>query len=306
MLATDCVVLVIDDSPDVHRLLAVRLKAEGLKVKSAPTGQEGLEMAEELQPAAILLDLDMPGMDGFEALRALKESPMTMRIPVIMLSGSDNPQSKVTGLDLGAVDYITKPFNIAELRARIRSVMRIHTLMRLLEQRAQIDPLTGLWNRQHLEERLAEEIEAMQRYKRPLTLAIADLDLFKRINDTHGHPAGDAVIEGFANILTNELRVSDVACRYGGEEFAIILRDTNANDAVVVLERVCAALRETRWPKHPELPVTASIGVCDDSVVRGAELATWIDAADHALYAAKRAGRDNIVAAGTRTKLAKI
>jgi len=293
-------VLVVDDSPDIHRLLQVRLKQEQLQLASAMDGFEGVRLAEELQPAAILLDLDMPERDGFATLRDLKENPLTSRIPVIILSSTDNVQTKVAGLDLGAEDYITKPFNTAELRARIRAVLRIHSLMRMLEQRAQLDPLTGLWNRQHLEQRLREEIESSRRHDRPLTLALADLDHFKRVNDTHGHPAGDAVLEGFASLLTRNLRACDVACRYGGEEFALLLRDTSAETARQVVERVRAALEQTRWPRHPEVPVTCSFGLCDDVHVQSSDPATWIDAADQALYAAKRAGRNRVVIAGDR------
>ncbi len=292
--------LIIDDSPDIHRLLIARLKHENLRFVSAMDGYEGVRLAEEQQPAAVLLDLDMPERDGFATLRELKENPLTSRIPVIILSSTDNVQTKVAGLDLGAEDYITKPFNTAELRARIRAVLRIHSLMRMLEQRAQLDPLTGLWNRQHLERRLREEIESSRRHNHPLTLALADLDHFKRVNDTHGHPAGDAVLEGFASLLTHNLRSCDIPCRYGGEEFAVLLRDTPAEAARHVLERIREALAHTRWPKHPELPVTCSFGLCDDSHVQSSDPATWIDAADQALYAAKRAGRNRIIVAGER------
>jgi DNA-binding response OmpR family regulator len=132
-------VLVIDDSVDVHRLLKVRLRGEDVSIASAQTGDDGISMARESLPALILLDLDMPGVDGFEVLRTLKDNTATHRIPIIVLSGLTSPQEKVTAFDLGAVDYVTKPFDLTELRARIRSALQIHALLEMLEKRAQIE-----------------------------------------------------------------------------------------------------------------------------------------------------------------------
>lgn len=289
-------VLVIDDSQDVHRLLKARLRHEELLLRGAVNGHEGLEAARAAAPAIILLDLDMPDMDGFEVLRRLKDDPATLNIPVIVLSGLQSAQDKVTAFDLGAVDYITKPFNLTELRVRIRSALRLHRLVQMLAQRAHIDGLTGLWNRAHFDKRLVEEAAGCARHRRALSLALVDVDHFKSINDTYGHPSGDAVLQGLSRVLQRECRQEDVACRYGGEEFALIMPDTSPEDGRSVCERVRTALEQVVWPRHPERLVTVSIGVAGTSVALDAEASRWLEAADRNLYAAKKDGRNRTLA----------
>lgn len=288
-------VLVIDDSTDVHRLLKARLRTEELDLVSAFTGEEGLFTAEKEKPAIVLLDLDMPGMDGFEVLRALKESGETMHIPVIVLSGLDSPQDKVTAFDLGAVDYVTKPFDLTELRVRVRSALRLHQLVQMLAQRAHIDGLTGLWNRAHFDKRWADEAAGCIRHRRPLSLALLDLDHFKSVNDTHGHPAGDNVLQVFSKILQRECRQADIACRFGGEEFALIMPDTAPDDAELVCDRIRQRLEEVSWPRHPERTITVSTGVVGSEGTAVLAPEQWIELADKALYAAKNSGRNKVV-----------
>ncbi|MCC6660364.1 MAG: diguanylate cyclase [Phycisphaerales bacterium] len=288
-------VLLIDDSVDVHRLLKARLRYEDLKLAGASNGKEGLEQARTASPAIVLLDLDMPDMDGFEVLRRLKDDPATLDIPVIVLSGLQSAQDKVTAFDLGAVDYITKPFNLTELRVRVRSALRLHRLVQMLAQRAQIDGLTGLWNRAHFNKRWTDEVSACTRHHRPLSLALIDLDHFKTINDTYGHPAGDAVLQGLSRVLQRECRQEDVGCRYGGEEFTLIMPDTTPTDAAGVCERILAALASISWPRHPERAVTASIGLAGPDVTADLSADQWLDEADRALYAAKQSGRNRVV-----------
>ncbi|MBM4108408.1 MAG: diguanylate cyclase [Phycisphaerae bacterium] len=293
------VVLLVDDSQDVHRLLRARLRNEDLELVDAYTGGEAIEYARDHHPALVLLDLNMPGTDGFEVLRALKDDPTTLEIPVIVLSGLQSPHDKVTAFDLGVVDYITKPFELTELRVRIRSALRMHRLLQMLAKRARIDGLTGLWNRAYFNQRWEEEHGRHQRHSHPLTIALLDLDHFKSINDTYGHPAGDAVLQGLAAILQREARAADIACRYGGEEFALILPDTTPENAQVVCERIRAAVEAATWPRHPERRVTCSIGLVgapgptETCVASGG----WLEAADRALYAAKKGGRNRVVSA---------
>ncbi|MEX2219263.1 MAG: diguanylate cyclase [Phycisphaerales bacterium] len=288
-------VLVIDDSPDVHRLLKARLRHEELDLRAATSGRAGIEAARDQRPAIVLLDLDMPDMDGFEVLRNLKNDPTTVHIPVIVLSGLQSAQDKVTAFDLGAVDYITKPFNLTELRVRVRSALRMHRLVQMLAQRAQIDGLTGLWNRAHFDRRLADEVAGCQRHDRALSLAMIDVDDFKSINDTYGHPAGDAVLQGMARVIQKECRQEDVACRYGGEEFALIMPDTTPAQGMVVCERVRSSLASVVWPRHPERSVTVSIGLAGAVRIRTAQPFDWVEAADKALYTAKKTGRNRSV-----------
>ena len=288
-------VLVIDDSPDVHRLLKARLRQEAVDLLHAESGQAGIKLAVETNPVVILLDLDMPEMDGFEVLRALKDNPKTLEIPVIILSGLQSPQEKVTAFDLGAVDYITKPFDLTELRVRVRSALRMYRLLQMLSQRAQIDGLTGLWNRAYFQTRWSEEVSRSSRHNRPLSVAMFDADHFKSINDTYGHPAGDSVLQGIGKVLQREARASDICARYGGEEFVVIMPDTAPADAKVFCERVRTAIEAVSWPRHPERKVTCSIGIAGaaESVLLTPE--QWIELADRNLYAAKKGGRNQSV-----------
>lgn len=287
-------VLLVDDCVDVHRLLEVRLRSEGIEVIGVTDGESALARAREVNPAIVLLDLDMPGLDGFEVLRRLKDDETLMDTPVIVLSGLSGANDKVTAFDLGAVDYVTKPFDMTELRVRVRAALRLNSLMRMLAQRAQIDGLSGLWNRAYFDERWRTETERARRHDRPLSLAMIDLDHFKAVNDAHGHPAGDAVIQGVARLLKREIRASDVACRYGGEEFALIMPDTDPEQAAHLCERIRAALEAMTWPRHPSRRVTMSCGVAGSARGTPVQAIDWIEAADGLLYATKRDGRNQV------------
>ncbi len=289
-------VLLVDDSIDVHRLLSARLRHEQIRMSSLMKGSETVQSVKNENPAVILLDLDMPDMDGFEVLRKLKDDPDTNNVPVIVLSGLNGSEDKVTAFDLGATDYVTKPFDLSELRARLRAALRLDRLLKLLAERADVDGLTGLGNRAHFNKRWAEKVAECRRYNQPLSLAIIDIDYFKRINDTYGHPAGDEVIQGVARLLQSECRSHDVPCRFGGEEFALIMPHTTPQDAAMVTERMRQGLAEMVWPRHPENPVTLSAGLvgcegtCGDLTAE-----SWLEQADQNLYSAKRSGRNRIV-----------
>jgi diguanylate cyclase (GGDEF)-like protein len=288
------VVLVIDDCEDVHRLLTARLRNEALELVCETDGQIGIERAHQIQPSLIVLDLDMPVLDGFAVLRRLKEAPETADIPVIVLSGMQSPNDKVTAFDLGAVDYVTKPFDLMELRVRLRSALRMRRLIHMLAQRAQIDGLTGLWNRAHFEDRWTEETKRAQRSGRPLSLAIFDLDHFKQVNDTYGHPVGDAVLQGFASILQQSGRQADTACRYGGEEFVVIMPDTTPDQAMILCDRVRSKLAEAEWPGKPSRAITVSVGVAGSEGATPTGRDEWIEIADRNLYRSKAEGRDRV------------
>lgn len=289
------VVLVVDDCEFVHRLLQARLRSESIAIESLLDGRRTVETAERIAPALILLDLNMPEMDGFEILRRLKDDPGTMHVPVIVLSGQDSAEDKVTAFDLGAVDFISKPFDMTELRARIRVALRMQALVQMLAQRAQIDGLTGLCNRASFEARWLQEHERAARAGAPLSLAMFDLDEFKSINDTYGHPAGDAVLVTLAQLINRTIRVSDVACRYGGEEFTIIFPQTTPTEAGVICERLRAACQQVAWPKHPGRAVTLSVGVAGTDDATGFPKSVWLETADRNLYAAKRDGRNRVI-----------
>jgi len=290
-------VLAIDDSELIHRLLEARLQGENLELHSATSSEEGLKKAKLLQPEVVLLDIGLEGMNGFELLTKLKEDNETQNIAVIFISATVEPMDRVRGLDMGAIDFITKPFDALELKARVRSALRTQYLVKMLEQRAQLDGLTGLWNRRYFDRRLEQEISEAKRHKRVLTLALCDVDRFKRLNDQFGHPFGDMVLEKVAQILSGG-RTSDIVCRYGGEEFGLIFSSTNIERGREVTERLRVAIEEAAWPGNPDLVVTASFGVCDTECLDG-DLTpeAMLKAADMALYKAKQNGRNCVKAA---------
>jgi diguanylate cyclase (GGDEF)-like protein len=298
-------ILVIDDSDAIHALLRARLAGEPVDVAGAYDGASGLAKAFEAPPDLILLDVDMPGLDGFEVCRQLKASSRTMAVPIIFLTGAASTEQKITGLELGAVDYVTKPFDPAELKARVRGSLRTKYLLDLLERKAQIDGLTGLWNRRYFDARLAESLSIARRGHRPLSLLLADIDRFKSINDQYGHTFGDEVLRRVALCLSETGRLEDVSCRYGGEEFAVIAADTNREGAAHLGERLRHAVEDVQFDVRGrgKLNISASFGVTsvDDAGSNDEPLDSLsrhlIDAADNALYEAKRTGRNRVVVA---------
>jgi len=294
-------ILAIDDSPEIHQLLKVRLKSLDVVLDHAELGEEGFLKACQQPPDLILLDVQMPDSTGFDVCRRLKATSETQNIPVIFLTGATDVEQKVMGFDVGAVDYIQKPFEPAELNARVRAALRTKRFQDLLAQRAMIDGLTGLWNRTQFDQRMMEEVSAAQRYDRPLSLVLMDVDRFKSLNDTHGHPFGDEVLQEVGDVLLKTARTSDWPCRYGGEEFAVILRETDIEGAQIVAERLRAGIEAMRLKNRGAfVPVTASFGVVATTLcMNPCNLSRqWlVEASDAALYQAKQAGRNRVCVA---------
>jgi two-component system cell cycle response regulator len=293
-------VLAIDDSPDIHLLLDVRLRPEGLVLHHALSAEEGLARALELRPDLILLDVNLPLVTGFEVCQKLKDNPATASIPIIFLTGAAEVHTKVQGFDLGAVDYVVKPFEPAELRARVRAALRTKRFHDLLSARSHVDGLTGIWNRSYFNQRFGEEISAAQRYGRTVTLVMLDLDHFKALNDSFGHPFGDQVLQTMGDILHACLRTTDAPCRYGGEEFALVLTETDEPGAKVTAERVRLEIAQHAFrPKDKHVQVTASLGIaCSSAFDRESlSMSTVVTAADDALYQAKAEGRNRVCVA---------
>jgi diguanylate cyclase (GGDEF)-like protein len=291
-------ILAIDDSPEIHTLLDVRLRPEGLRIEHARSPSEGLTKAASLRPDLILLDVEMPGMGGMEVCSRLKADPLTSMVPVIFLTGAESVDFKVRGFDLGAVDYVTKPFDAAELRARVRAALRTKRFQDMLAARAQLDGLTGLWSRGYFNQRLADEVHAVRRHGRDLSLVMIDVDHFKRLNDGYGHPFGDMVLQRIGEALAACSRATDAACRYGGEELAMILTETPVDGAAVVAERVRQTIEAMELrPKGRPVVVTASFGVADAGPTASLTAESLLRRADGALYLAKEGGRNRVVRA---------
>ena len=290
-------VLVVDDVPDNVKLLAYELADHGYEVTTAVDGVRALELARSGAPDVVLLDVMMPGLDGIEVCRRLKADPRTRPIPVIMVSARDLEEDIVRGLDAGAHDYVTKPFTLPIVLARVRSAARAkadHDLIAAMNQRlaelAITDGLTGLRNHRHFRESLAAALGMADRHGLPCSVVLVDVDHFKSYNDTFGHPAGDEVLRRVATLLRDQARREDTVARYGGEEFAALLPGTVAEGANQFAERVRADIAEHPWPLRA---VTVSVGVATTGLAaRGA--AELVELADRALYHSKRSGRDRV------------
>src|SRR6266403_3339358 len=216
-------VLVIEDHPDQRDLLAIVLQREGYRVITAANGLEALERLETEKVQIALSDIMMPKMDGFELIKRIRSNPTLKNIYLILITARIQEGDRVRGLDLGADDYITKPFSFSELLARVRVGSRVVHYQQNLEYQTQIDPLTGLFNRRAFERKITEEFERAIRYTHPVSVLLLDIDNFKNINDTYGHHGGDNALVKISETLRERTRRSDFPARYGGEEFVLIL-----------------------------------------------------------------------------------
>ena len=294
-------VLIIDDTKNIHALVKARLAGEPVEFHSAYTAADGMTMAGTLLPDLLLLDVDMPDVDGFEVCRRLKAQPSTMNIPVVFLTGAGSTDAKIRGLELGAVDYVTKPFEPAELKARVRAALRTKYLLDLLNKKAMIDGLTGLWNRTYFDQTLAAQLSLARRSAQACSVVLCDLDHFKVINDRCGHLTGDEALRIVAACMQATCRIEDVVCRFGGEEFGIIVPNTPADRALIMAERLRKNIEKLQL-SHRGMPVTitSSFGIADVTTCGDKDL---VQAADAALYLAKTNGRNRIEIAvpGTTT-----
>ena len=291
-------VLLIDDSQLTHRVVRARIEDLGVEVIDAFTGRDGIEMARSEQPDLVLLDVDLGGQTGFEICANLKQDPATVHIPIIFISGAESTFNKVKAFDLGAVDFVIKPFDPAELRARVRAALKTKELMDMLTTQAQLDGLTGLHNRGYFDKRLLQEISAGRRYGRAVGLLMIDVDHFKTINDQFGHPKGDEVLRKLADLIRSVVRESDIACRYGGEEMAVILAETSPSDSYHAGLRLIEEIRnDAELLALLGRPVTVSIGAACALPDKPVSPESLLREADKALYRAKAQGRDRVATA---------
>jgi diguanylate cyclase (GGDEF)-like protein len=288
---------VADDEPANILLISHALEGE-CEIVRAATGTDVLEHVTLGDIDLILLDVVMPGLDGFEICRVLKSSPLTANIPIIFVTALDERRDETRGFDAGAVDYITKPIHPSVVRARVRTHLELKRSRDMLEQLASVDPLTGVANRRRFDTALEEEWRRTRRAGRWLSLALVDVDHFKRFNDRHGHLAGDERLRAIAGSLANSARrAGDLVARYGGEEFGLILPEVEPPMMLGVIRTVLngvSAATDDRTEVGREM-VTVSVGAVSVIPPRDSTLTTLLSAADDLLYQAKAAGRDRCV-----------
>src|SRR4051794_6699818 len=296
-------VLLIESVQADRYLLRNWLQAEKIEVYEAVDIITGLAACPKFQPNLILLELRLPTWDGYEVIRRLKNDPRTLSIPVIFIAASALTGEKAKGIDMGAVDFISKPFDPVELLARVGSALRTKALLDLLEQRAHLDGLTELGNRFALRDRLPHEWDACRRRGCPMAVFIADLDHFKKINDQFGHSAGDEVLRQAARTLRGAVREGDFVARYGGEEFVVIAPDCELDGAVAIADRFRDEIANLKisFRNHP-IKVTCSVGVAPAFDLSQSEPLEVLDQADQALFQGKGAGRNAVGVWDTASK----
>lgn len=292
-------VLIVDDQPANIHALAKLIKDE-YHILAATSGDKALEIASGAEPPdLILLDIMMPDMDGYEVCRRLKDTEQTNDIPVIFVTAMDSEEDEEMGFSLGAVDYISKPFNPVIAKARIRNQINLKIRTDMLEKLSMYDGLTDIPNRRFFEVSLEREWLRTQRFFKPLSLLMIDIDNFKPYNDNYGHGAGDDCLRNVARTLKNTLvRPADLIARYGGEEFVALLPETDEQGALHVAQELCSAVQNLgiRHEYSPTAPVvTMSVGTAtftsENSVESSEKL---LKIADLALYRAKKNGRNQV------------
>ncbi len=298
-------VLIIDDSPTVRHKIKLILKRGRLfdKYYEAGTAKDGLVLLEQEQNIELVIcDVVMPGMDGFEFIQEMKSTPSWRDIPVIILTGQDHVQQKIYGLDTGASDYLTKPFNPGELIARVRVQLKVKQLqdeLKIAKMRYKelsiTDFLTQIYNRRHFMELFDLEFSRTKRYGLSLAVMIFDIDNFKKINDTYGHLQGDRVLRDISSLVKAEIRTHDVFARYGGEEFILMLPQTAIEGAKLVAEKIRRKIEFHSFDKIDKLTISIGVACYPSESIDDEE--ALIKAADDALYKAKEQGKNCVVLA---------
>ena len=287
------VILIVDDVPANIQVLAECLR-DKYRIKVATDGLRCLELVyNESELDLILLDIEMPGLDGYEVCQQLQNDTVTKDIPIIFVTGNDQEKDEELGLQLGAVDYITKPIRPSIVAARVHTHITLKQQRDKLKEMATHDQLTGLYNRHYLLESAAKKIAASIRHNVPLSLVLMDIDHFKIVNDQHGHPAGDAVLQAISALMLKECRAEDVVTRFGGEEFVILLDHCDLHFAQAKAE---ALRRFIELSQPAQISVTSSFGVAQ-LLTDGEDIEGLIKRADQALYQAKESGRNQVIAA---------
>lgn len=293
-------VLVIDDDPANLAFSRAVLTAAGCEVEVADSGPLGLELIPQFQPHVLLLDVNMPRLDGLSTLKKVRES--VEYISVIFVSASSDVEAVVRGLDAGADDYLRKPYDPRELCARVRAQIRIKELHDQLksanyklQELVDIDDLTGLFNMRSIYDRIEQELARGHRFGRATAVVMIDMDYFKQVNDKNDHLFGSAVLRDVGKIIFKNLRKVDFAARYGGDEFLVVLTETEPKGAFTFCERLRLAIKGTTFSHNGQSTrLTASLGVAISDPQDKVDSRALVRAADRALYISKEGGRDCI------------
>lgn len=298
-LAMNGRILIVDDAMENIQILHQLLREEH-EVLFALSGEKALEIAHNQLPDLILLDAVMPGMDGYAVCNALRESAILSAIPVIFVTALNQPEDETRALEAGAVDFITKPFNAAVVRARVRSQLTIKRQADAMRELSLTDTLTGVANRRSFNDTMDSEWRRCARDGVPMALIMADIDHFKDYNDTYGHQAGDLCLQQVSAALRRcAVRPPDLLARYGGEEFIILLPQETRGGAEVVAQRILDEVRALHIPHARSSAgphVTVSLGMASVMPTEGMDPSVLIRAADALLYRAKQTGRDRYCA----------
>lgn len=300
-METAAKILLVDDDSDNLKIVRRLLEKEGYSVEAAQSGEAGLQALDSYRPDLVLLDVNMPGMDGLETIQLLKRKENTAA--VVFVTANTNTSDIIRGLDAGALDYISKPFSGMELLARVRAQLRVKKLQddlreanKKLQGLVEIDDLTGLYNMRSVYEKLDQEIERGRRYSHGVAAIMLDMDHFKGVNDNHDHLFGSHVLAEVGSIIKKNIRTHDFGARYGGDEFLICLSQTTTEGAKLFCERLRAVLENHLFKSgDDEIRLTASMGcaiiVDGKSMIDGRSL---VRHADHGLYKSKEEGRNRV------------
>jgi len=295
-------ILVVDDT-ETNIDILIGLLGDTYEVLVALDGESALEIVQEENIDLVLLDIMMPDMDGYEVCERLKADESTKNIPIIFITAKTDEDSIEKAYDIGGVDYVSKPFKPKELLARVKSQLQIQKLIQDLEESqeelkvlASTDPMTKLYNRRYFSKVSENIFEVAKRDKDEISIIMLDIDKFKNVNDTYGHKIGDEVIIALSNKLQNIQRKSDVVCRYGGEEFIILLPKTSIDGAKIVAQNIRKDVESLiiNLEENKELKFTVSLGVSSIDMQKETSIEASLKRADDALYDAKEGGRNKV------------
>jgi diguanylate cyclase (GGDEF)-like protein len=295
MLKNGVDICVVEDDAAQRASLVSQLRRWDYVVVEAASGARGLQLVYQHRPRVLICDIVLPDLNGIQVCREVRADPTLDGTYIVLATAYNGKERKRRALNAGADEYLQKPYDLQELKARIRNGLRYNRLQERLERAALTDGLTGLWNHSQFRELLDREFQRTRRYGGALALLMIDLDHFKAVNDTFGHEVGNQVLKLTARHLQRTARETDIVVRYGGEEFAVICPETNVDEATRLAQRVRRMFpRRVRSVEYPQLTVRASLGVASSEDPRANSAADLIGLCDQALYCSKRQGRDRV------------